>query len=150
MACKWKIIEHSWRNTSIENEDGRIVCELDLESFDDLNENNQDKYEQLQRADAELIASAPALRDERDRLRAALQAFCDEVEMDAAVMAYKCDLGAGEWEAFIDRTKLYKQYLAGKAALTPAECTNHFTDGSKIFPSRNCCSKGSDGEEATK
>lgn len=58
--------------------------------------------------------------DERDRLRAALQAFCDEVEMDAAVMAYKCDLGAGEWEAFIDRTKLYKQYLAGKAALTPA------------------------------
>ena len=61
-----------------------------------------------------------ALRAERDRLRAALQAFCDEVEMDAAVMAYKCDLGAGEWEAFIDRTKLYKQYLAGKAALTPA------------------------------
>ena len=27
-------------------------------------------------------------------------------------------------------------------ATTPAECTNHFTDGSKIFPSRNCCSKG--------
>ena len=76
-ARKWKIIEHSWRNTSIENEDGRIVCELDLESFGDLNENNQDKYEQLQRADAELIASAPALRDERDRLREALQGILD-------------------------------------------------------------------------
>ena len=65
-------------------------------------------------------AAFQSVRDERDRLRGALQAFCDEVEMDAAVMAYKCDLGAGEWEAFIDRTKLYKQYRAGKAALTSA------------------------------
>ena len=70
-------------------------------------------------------ADYDVLRDQRDRLRAALQAFCDEVEMDAAVMAYKCDLGAGEWEAFIDRTKLYKQYLEAKAALTPAGGGQH-------------------------
>jgi len=99
-ARKWKIIEHSWRNTSIENEDGRIVCELDLESFDDLNENNQDKYEQLQRADAELIASAPALRDERDRLRANL------INCSERLAAYYGD----NYPAVVD----------ARAALTPA------------------------------
>ena len=101
-ARKWKIIEHSWRNTSIENEDGRIVCELDLESFGDLNENNQDKYEQLQRADAELIASAPALRDERDRLREALQGILDIGKRD------------------MTNTKYDGYFEAAEAALTPA------------------------------
>ena len=54
----WRIINNSWQFTTIVDANGNNVCEFDLERFDDLNENNQEEYEDIQRNDAEMIIAA--------------------------------------------------------------------------------------------
>ena len=54
----WKAVENSWQYTTIYDANGNEVCRLDLERFEGLNEDNQDEYEKIQRADAELIVKA--------------------------------------------------------------------------------------------
>ena len=54
----WKAIENSWQYTTIYDAHDREICRLDLERFEDLNEETQDKYESIQRADAAAIVRA--------------------------------------------------------------------------------------------
>ena len=54
----WKAIENSWQYTTIYDAHDREICRLDLERFEDLNEETQDKYEAIQRADAAAIVQA--------------------------------------------------------------------------------------------
>ncbi len=54
----WKAIENSWQYTTIYDALDREICRLDLERFEDLNEETQDKYEAIQRADAAAIVRA--------------------------------------------------------------------------------------------
>ena len=54
----WKVIENSWQYTTIYDAHDREICRLDLERFEDLNEETQDKYEAIQRADAAAIVLA--------------------------------------------------------------------------------------------
>ena len=54
----WKAIENSWQYTTIYDAHDREICRLDLERFEDLNEETQDKYEAIQRADAAAIVWA--------------------------------------------------------------------------------------------
>ena len=54
----WKAIENSWQYTTIYDAHDREICRLDLERFEDLNEETQDKYEAIQRADAAAIVLA--------------------------------------------------------------------------------------------
>ena len=51
----------------------------------------------------------------------ALDTVRESIEMEAADMAYKFGLGAGEWEAFIDRTKHYQQWKQISAILSAIE-----------------------------
>ena len=54
----WSIINNSWQFTTIVDANGNNVCEFDLERFEDLNEDNQAEYENIQRNDAEMIIAA--------------------------------------------------------------------------------------------
>lgn len=54
----WKAIENSWQYTTIYDAHDHEICRLDLERFEDLNEETQDKYEAIQRADAAAIVRA--------------------------------------------------------------------------------------------
>ncbi len=54
----WRIINNSWQFTTIVDANGNNVCEFDLERFEDLNEDNQEEYENIQRHDAEMIIAA--------------------------------------------------------------------------------------------
>ena len=54
----WKAVANSWQYTTICDANGNEVCRLDLERFDDLNEDNQSEYEAIQQADAALIVKA--------------------------------------------------------------------------------------------
>ena len=54
----WRIINNSWQFTTIVDANGNNVCEFDLERFEDLNEDNQEEYENIQRNDAEMIIAA--------------------------------------------------------------------------------------------
>ena len=54
----WRIINNSWQFTTIVDANGNNVCEFDLERFEDLNEDNQEEYENIQRKDAEMIIAA--------------------------------------------------------------------------------------------
>ena len=54
----WKAIENSWQYTTIYDAHDHEICRLDLERFEDLNEETQDKYEAIQRADAAAIVWA--------------------------------------------------------------------------------------------
>ena len=54
----WKAVENSWQYTTIYDAHDREICRLDLERFEDLNEETQDKYEAIQRADAAAIVRA--------------------------------------------------------------------------------------------
>ena len=54
----WKAVENSWQYTTIYDANDNEVCRLDLERFPDLNEDNQEKYEQIQRADANFIVQS--------------------------------------------------------------------------------------------
>ena len=58
----WKAVENSWQYTTIYDANGNEVCRLDLERFDGLNEDTQEEYEKIQRADAELIVNAALLQ----------------------------------------------------------------------------------------
>ena len=54
----WRIINNSWQFTTIVDANGNNVCEFDLERFEDLNEDNQEEYENIQRHDVEMIIAA--------------------------------------------------------------------------------------------
>ena len=54
----WRSIDNSWQFTTIVDANGNKVCEFDLERFEDLNEDNQEEYENIQRNDAEMIIAA--------------------------------------------------------------------------------------------
>ena len=86
----WKAIENSWQYTTIYDAHDREICRLDLERFEDLNEETQDKYEAIQRADAAAIvlacdhdaalrrAKAEGWREAAKELRAKAKTIHDE------------------------------------------------------------------------
>lgn len=55
---KWEIIEHSWSDTSIVNQDNETICTLSIDD-EDITEENQDKREQIVSDRFELIKYAP-------------------------------------------------------------------------------------------
>ena len=79
----WKAIENSWQYTTIYDAHDHEICRLDLERFEDLNEETQDKYEAIQRADAAAIVRAC------DHL-AALRRAKAEVWREAATHVLTC------------------------------------------------------------
>jgi hypothetical protein len=56
---KWKIVEHSWSDTSIEDENGNIVCTKSIES--EATEETQEDLELEVMINFALIASAPEM-----------------------------------------------------------------------------------------
>ncbi len=87
----WKAVENSWQYTTIYDAHDHEICRLDLERFEDLNEETQDKYEAIQRADAAAIVRAC------DHLAALRRAKAD-TWMEAAKVC-------NEWHK-IDRTHI--------------------------------------------
>lgn len=89
----WKVIENNWQYTTIYDANGREVCNLDLERFDELDEDNQDEHEGVQKVDAGLIVDAvnsvDALHKEVARLRGALERIAKYG--DNGLCPYGCD-----------------------------------------------------------
>ena len=83
----WKAIENSWQYTTIYDAHDHEICRLDLERFEDLNEETQDKYEAIQRADAAAIVRAC---DRLAALRRAKAEVLREVKYEALGSRIKC------------------------------------------------------------
>jgi len=61
----WKIVEHSWSDTGIYSEHDRIAL---LSIGDEIDEGDQERFEEIQRANANLIASAPEMYEALEKL----------------------------------------------------------------------------------
>lgn len=57
---KWEVIEHSWSDTSIQDEQGNIICTLCIDD-EDTTEENQDEREQIVSENFALISKAPEM-----------------------------------------------------------------------------------------
>lgn len=57
---KWEVIEHSWSDTSIQDEQGNIICTLCIDD-EDTTEKNQEEREQIVSENFALISKAPEL-----------------------------------------------------------------------------------------
>ena len=86
----WKAIENSWQYTTIYDAHDREICRLDLERFEDLNEETQDKYEAIQRADAAAIVLAC------DHLAALRRAKAEGMEAAAKFVDDDCYIPGGQ------------------------------------------------------
>ena len=62
MKEKWEIVEHSWSDTSIYDQDGRLICTKSIDD-EETNEENQDEREEEVSKDFNLIVLAPEMRD---------------------------------------------------------------------------------------
>ena len=103
----WKAIENSWQYTTIYDAHDHEICRLDLERFEDLNEETQDKYEAIQRADAAAIvlacdhdaalrrAKAEVLHDHATRIRTASMLFDNNGELTKRKVS-------NEWADWLD------------------------------------------------
>lgn len=69
MNRDWKIIEHSWSDTSIRDAEGNKVCTLSI--YNEATEENQAELEGLMGRRARLLRAAPELED-------VLRTMCDE------------------------------------------------------------------------
>lgn len=72
---------------------------------------------------ADLLAEVDRLRDKEKTLRDALSGLVEAVERDAARAAWKADLGASEWEAFIGNLT-HKALIPARAALSLDESSD--------------------------
>lgn len=61
------------------------------------------------------------LRTHGEALIEVLEQIRESIEMEAADIANECGLGAGEWEAFIHRTRPYQQWKQICALLATLE-----------------------------
>lgn len=66
MKTKWEIVEHNWSDTSIYDQDGRLVCTRCIE--DECTEENQDELEDQVSKDFGLIVLAPEMKDHLENL----------------------------------------------------------------------------------
>jgi len=62
MKTKWKIVEHSWSDTSIYDRDGRLICTKSIDD-EDCTEENQEELESEVQKDFNLIVCAPEMLD---------------------------------------------------------------------------------------
>lgn len=49
MIEKWEIVEHSWSDTSIYNQDGRLICTKSIDDEDTTEENQDEREEEVSR-----------------------------------------------------------------------------------------------------
>ena len=103
----WKAIENSWQYTTIYDAHDHEICRLDLERFEDLNEETQDKYEAIQRADAAAIVLAC---DHDAALRRAKAEGLKEAEQYALTCLKElqdkiCDIELGKYTLVGSQTK---------------------------------------------
>lgn len=71
MKTKWEIVEHNWSDTSIYNQDGRLICTRCIE--DECTEENQDELGEEVLRDFNLIVLLPEIYE-------AIEEFCMRVE----------------------------------------------------------------------
>lgn len=57
---KWEVIEHSWSDTSIQDEQGNVICTLCIDD-EDTTEENQNEREQIVSENFALISKAPEM-----------------------------------------------------------------------------------------
>lgn len=57
---KWEVVEHSWSDTSIYNQDGKTICTMSIDD-EDTTEENQDERENEVSRNFNLIACAPEM-----------------------------------------------------------------------------------------
>lgn len=62
MKTKWKIVEHSWSDTSIYDENNRLVCTKSIDD-EDCTEENQEELEAEVSKDFNLIVCANEMLD---------------------------------------------------------------------------------------
>ena len=60
MKTKWEIVEHNWSDTSIYEQDGRLICTRCIE--DEATEENKDELGEEVLRDFNLIVLAPEMR----------------------------------------------------------------------------------------
>lgn len=58
---KWEVIEHSWSDTSIYDQDGNVICTKSI--YDEASEETQDELESIVSDNFKLIAAAPEMLD---------------------------------------------------------------------------------------
>lgn len=59
---KWEVIEHSWSDTSIYDQDGNVICTKSI--YDEATEETQDQLESEVSDNFNLIAVAPVMFQE--------------------------------------------------------------------------------------
>ena len=101
----WKAIENSWQYTTIYDAHDHEICRLDLERFEDLNEETQDKYEAIQRADAAAIVRAC------DHLAALRRAKAEGMKEGAVYNCMYCNGNACGWERTVTGPNSAGNYL---------------------------------------
>lgn len=57
---KWEVVEHSWSDTSIYNQDGKTICTLSIDDEDTTEENQEERENEVSET-FNLIACAPEL-----------------------------------------------------------------------------------------
>lgn len=57
---KWEVIEHSWSDTSIQDEQGNVICTLSIDD-EDTTEENQEEREQIVSDNFRLISKSPEM-----------------------------------------------------------------------------------------
>jgi len=62
MKTKWKIVKHSWSDTSIYDRDGRLICTKSIDD-EDCTEENQEELESEVQKDFNLIVCASEMLD---------------------------------------------------------------------------------------
>ena len=120
----WKVIENSWQYTTIYDAHDREICRLDLERFEDLNEETQGKYEAIQRADAAAIVRAcdhdAALRRAKaEGLRLAIETLEDAIDYSGGCVGTENDPKVVAVNVFIEDAA--KHLLARAAQIEEGE-----------------------------
>ncbi|MBE8727963.1 hypothetical protein [Flavobacterium hungaricum] len=64
---KWEVVEHSWSDTSIYDQDGNVVCTMCIDD-EDTTEENQEEREQIVSANFKLIEASPDMLDVLKRI----------------------------------------------------------------------------------
>lgn len=82
---KWEVVEHSWSDTSIYDQDGNVICTKSI--YDEATEETQDQLESEVSDNFNLIAAAPDLLKELIHLedyitRSLTLSGCDNKSID--------------------------------------------------------------------
>jgi len=57
---KWEVVEHSWSDTSIYNQDGKTICTLSIDDEETTEENQEERENEVSEIFS-LIACAPEM-----------------------------------------------------------------------------------------